>query len=311
MVEIAQILCRIGLYGSLTLLIGGMLFLPLVWPDGYRSNRMRSLLKWSWVAALIMSLLILLLQGPVVTDQPMSAIADMNLLRVVLTTWFGGVAVARIALLAILGVFLLVSIKKRPDGILACTTIALSSAGLAATMSMSGHAVDRGTVVLAVDMIHFVAASAWIGGLVVLFSVVLPTQRSHELATVVPAFSTIAFTSVVLLMATGSYHAFIQVGSVESLTGTEYGRFICLKMVAFTTLIGLGAASRQWTKRRYSAASSAHASTDRVFRKKLRRNVGVEAGIAFLVLVLTALLVTSEPPTEAIGNPTDAGFVDI
>jgi copper transport protein len=80
------------------------------------------------------------------------------------------------------------------------------------------------------DWLHLLASSVWIGGLIMLVSVlVLATRgagaedRHVVYAAAIPRFSTLAISSVILLTLTEFYAAWLEVGNLHALRETAYG----------------------------------------------------------------------------------------
>jgi len=128
-----------------------------------------------------------------------------------------------------------------------CLIVALA---VALTTSLSGHAVDWGdlTVSVAVDWMHAVAASAWIGGLIGLGLVVFrrrkPVWPPPSVAVIARRFSALAGMCVLVVLLTGVYNAWAQVEVVARLWTTAYGRVLILKVLVVAALLWLGAVNR-------------------------------------------------------------------
>ncbi|MFE1769964.1 copper resistance protein CopC [Streptomyces sp. NPDC059008] len=121
--------------------------------------------------------------------------------------------------------------------------------GLATTWAMAEHASTglQPAVAMPVDVLHLLAVAAWLGGLAALVVSLYwgpPVER-----TAVRRFSRIAFGSVVVLVATGVYQSWRQVGTWHALTDTAYGRLLLLKVGLVVVLVGIAAVSRRWTGR--------------------------------------------------------------
>ncbi|BCK69860.1 hypothetical protein Srufu_038130 [Streptomyces libani subsp. rufus] len=121
--------------------------------------------------------------------------------------------------------------------------------GLAATWAMAEHASTglQPAVAMPVDVLHLLAVAAWLGGLAALVVSLYwgpPVERAA-----VRRFSRIAFGSVVVLVATGLYQSWRQVGTWRALTDTAYGRLLLIKVALVVVLVGIAWLSRQWTAR--------------------------------------------------------------
>jgi copper transport protein len=199
---------------------------------------------------------------------------------------------------------------------------ALVGVALLATFSTTGHAVAGSGRVLTLisDMAHLAAMSVWVGGLAMLGTVLLPLALPAETARAVPVFSRLAASSVGVLVVTGSYQGWRQVGSLPALGGTTYGRELIIKVALVAVAVAFGAVSRAWVRHHYPASptvvyaassadlrdppphlptSGAAAEVDGAALWTFRRSVLVEAAIAVVVLAITAALVATAPALTA------------
>ena len=93
--------------------------------------------------------------------------------------------------------------------------------------------------------------ACWLGGLVLLCVAVLPRRNVDELRKVLPRYSALALGAIVALVVSGGYQAWRQVGSIDELKSTDYGRLLIAKLVAFAALIVAAAFSREVVNRRF------------------------------------------------------------
>ncbi len=93
--------------------------------------------------------------------------------------------------------------------------------------------------------------ACWLGGLVVLCVAVLPRRDVDELRRVLPRYSALALGAIVALVVSGAYQAWRQVGSIDELKSTDYGRLLIAKLVVFAALIVAAAFSREVVNRRF------------------------------------------------------------
>jgi copper transport protein len=222
-VTAAAAVTRAALFAALTVLLGALAFLVLLWPDGVRSPRVRALLLAGLVTAAAATLAGVPLQGAYATGRPLTSVLDPSLSGQVLTTRFGLASAARLALLLVVaaglararraGSLLQVAPRLLSPRQAALTGLAVA-AGLLATVALVGHA---GTgpyrqLGLATDLVHLAAVSAWLGGLAVLAVAVLPGGPGPEdPGIVVGAFSQLAFTAVATIVGTGIVQSVRQV----------------------------------------------------------------------------------------------------
>ncbi|WP_275467647.1 copper resistance protein CopC [Streptomyces noursei] len=136
------------------------------------------------------------------------------------------------------------------------------AAGLATTWAIAEHASTglQPAVAMPVDVLHLLAVAAWLGGLAALLVSLYwgpPVER-----TAVRRFSRVAFGSVLVLVATGTYQSWRQVGSWHALTDTSYGQLLLVKVGLVAVMVAVAGLSRRWTGRLTAAAQN----TDRTDR---------------------------------------------
>ena len=201
--------------------------------------------------------------------------------------------------------------------------VAATSAALMATWAFAGHAAvgDAVPLAIAANLTHVFAMTLWLGGLALVALILRPADRSADLATVLPRFSRLAFACVATLVATGTFMAWREVGSLDALTSTEYGRVLLAKLLGVVTLVALGNVARRWVQRHLPSpprrwiplgAAGVAPATVMTFRPleygqpevhRLRRGVVAELVIGALVLGLTTALVAIVPARQDLVRP--------
>jgi copper transport protein len=300
-------------FAGLVLLGGGWL-LAGPWAAGRDDRRARELLWTGWVTASAGAVAEVVVQGPYSAGRGPGALGDASLLDATLHSTFGTAHSVRLLLLGLLGVTLAALLRGRWRPELAQIVGALGL-GVAVTYAISGHATGENPRWLATasDTVHLTAMSIWLGGLVYLLVTVLPRRDPDELGAVLPAFSRVAFGCVAALAVTGSYQAWLGVGSLDAFTSTRYGQLVLVKIGLFLVLLMLGNLSRIAVQRRY-IQPVAYAMTDAVLIDhpadtdapvRLRRAVLAEVALGVAVLAVTAVLV-AQPPGRAAAADTAA-----
>ncbi len=66
-----------------------------------------------------------------------------------------------------------------------------------------------------------------------------------------PRYSALALGAIVALIVSGGYQAWRQVGSIDALKNTDYGRLLIAKLVVFAALVVAAAFSREIVNRRF------------------------------------------------------------
>ncbi|GGT46926.1 transport integral membrane protein [Streptomyces kurssanovii] len=244
-------------YAGFVLLVGGAAFVLLCWQRGAAVRPVQRLVVHGWVAMTASTLAMLLLRGPYTTSGSLSDVLDLGALPAVLETKTGAALVSRLLLLGAAALFVAVlfgAFAKREEGAekkdlsfglaIGGTVVA---AGIAATWALSEHASTgiQSAVAMPVDVLHLLAVAVWLGGLATLLAALYRSAAVERRA--VRRFSTVAFTSVVVLAATGLYQLWRQVGSWSALTGTTYGRLLLLKVGLVAVMVGVAWISRRWT----------------------------------------------------------------
>ncbi|WP_424212742.1 copper resistance CopC/CopD family protein [Streptomyces sp. BI20] len=279
-------------YAGFTVLVGGAAFILVCMPGGAGLRPLQKLVVRAWVALTAATLAMLVLRAPYTGSGRFADVFDLDGLRAVLGTKTGASLVSRLLLLGAVALFLAVLFgvyaRRRAaaeeagaggerDRDLRDLTFGLGiggavvAAGIAATWALSEHASTgiQPAIAMPVDILHLLAVAAWLGGLTALLVVLYRGPGIEREA--VRRFSSVAFGSVVVLVLTGIYQSWRQVGSWSALTGTDYGRLLLLKIGLVVVLVGTASISRRWTAR------LAEAPAARVSRETARVGAGAPA----------------------------------
>ena len=165
--------------------------------------------------------------------------------------------------------------------------------------AMLTHAIDKGTLAVAVYFLHEVTSGLWFGALLALWMVARyggPPDIWVESAA--RRVSKLAFWSVIGLVITGTYTAYKGLGfDMCRLLFSVYGRMLIIKVTVFFGVVAIGAYNRYRLVPAVGAAPS---------RRMLLRNVTIESVLLIGVLGLAALLANTPPPHGAGGHATMA-----
>jgi copper transport protein len=259
----------------------------------------------------------LLLHGPLAAGLPLSRALDATLVARTVGTRFGGTWAMRVLLL----VFLVAFLRAWSEWEAAWTrtgawvAVGVLAAALVVTPALSGHAAGGpyAAVGVVVGVLHYSAAAVWFGGLILLGTCLLP-HADVGLLEAVPRFSSVAFTAMVFIVVTGMVQGWRQLGSLQALGATGYGRLLVAKVAAFLILVAVAGRSRVLVRRRLTALVGAGVpdlgargaagpglgdDPDASSLWLLRRLVLAEVIIAIVVLAVTALLGIATPPRAA------------
>ena len=156
-----------------------------------------------------------------------------------LDTRYGRVAVLRLALLVIAFPLLRLAASGGASARPPAWWIGLASLvgiGLSLTPALAGHASSGRWVPIAIpaDTIHVGAMACWLGGLVVRVRGGDARGRTPtRCARCSSRFSGLALACVVALVVTGAFQGYRQVGSIDALKDTDYGRILIVKLIVF------------------------------------------------------------------------------
>jgi copper transport protein len=256
------------LYAGIALLLGGAVFLVMVWPRGRDVRRAARLVWAGWIAVVVTTVLGIALEGIYASGLPLGDLFDTTIFRDTLDTRYGHVALARLALLVLAAVLLRVLLRRpaaeHPLRGWWKVAALVVGAGIAVTPGIGGHAstgIQSGLAIPA-DLVHVAGMACWLGGLLVLCVAVLPRRDVDELRAVLPRYSNLALGAIVALIVSGGYQAWRQVGSLDELKSTDYGRLLIAKLVVFAALIVAAAFSREVVNRRFRTFSDDELSDD-------------------------------------------------
>lgn len=182
---------------------------------------------------------------------------------------------------------------------IAPATVRRCSAALAASLVVSsfvviGHAQasEPRWLLVICDLIHVIAGSVWLGGVVLLGLELVAHPSVAATAVSVDRFSKAAAAAVVTMFATGSVLAWGQLHTVDRLFSTSYGVTLLTKLVFVFVVVGLGAYNHQVLVPRVARGDDERAG------HRLRRIISIEA----LVLVAGVVPMTVIMATGGLRN---------
>jgi len=153
----------------------------------------------------------------------------------------------------------------------------------------------------ALDWVHFMAVSAWVGGLFYLAAVFAPaTRRSpRQLATALPSFSLVATVSLGVIGVTGIYMAWVHLHTLDSLLTTPYGISLAIKLGAALPMVLLGA-YHQLKLHLEIVVLAKSGGQEYAATSCFGRTIKAEALVGIGVLFAASLLTITSPPAEAM-----------
>jgi copper transport protein len=207
-------------------------------------------------------------------------------------TSFGPGIVARLAPLVVaagaIGLLQARRLAARPGLVL----VGLGAAGAMLADVALSHAAAGGTPALdiPVQAIHVLAVGLWLGGLLGLL-VSLRSAPDESTARLAKRFSRLATLGIATVALTGLLRAISEIGTIDRLGSTDFGRLVIAKTALLGVLASLGAVNHF---RHVPAAGRA--------LRGLRRIGSAELLVGGTVVLLSASLVNLAPPSETGGG---------
>ncbi len=282
---------------SLSLAIGSMAFWLFVWQPSMpeKPTQVEPRLYWlmcaGWVLLGISSVLMLMLHVSGLTGTSLWGALFDPALALAFETRYGQLWLARAALWVMLGVALYAG---RKDALFLWIGLMIGTL-ITAGHSFASHASaapDR-TAAVFVDVLHTFATALWLGGLVQFANALLWAKQRADSSTQLVAkfvqhFSNYARVAVAVLVVTGSYSAWLQVGSVTALLTTQYGHTLLLKLILFAPLLLIAAVNLVFTARGLARG-------DTIWVGRLRSLIGAEIALMVGILVTVGALTSINP----------------
>lgn len=308
MLEPAVIVLRLLQFAGAMVLFGSSLFLIYALPrngpgSGVELGWPRKVLAWSAGVVLTASAAGLLAHTAILAGSIQEGMTASSLSAVMTTMSMGPSTVIR-AGAAALALVVLARRLSRATWWLCAGLGALISASFA----WMGHGAATegapGLLHLSADILHTLAAGAWIGALVGFFLLLRPRAPSGDLDRVLyralHSFSGVGSGLVGVLVATGLVSSWFLVGPtrISGLWTTPYGQLLSLKLILFASMLALAAVNRLQLTPALGAAIDGGRSSNQTSAYRLdalRHSLLLETVLSILVLGLVAWLGTLAP----------------
>lgn len=286
MADLLNIILRFALYVDLLLLFGLALF------GLYSFNallRFRRLLRGMAVTGALLSVAGLVLMTRAMSGETQLAALWPHLQMMLLETDVGLAWALRMTALAIVVI--------RPS----LWSASLAGAIALASLAWSGHgAMDEGWLRFwhfLSDILHLLAAGAWLGALLALVVMVsgrIGDTRLRLLADAVKRFEWVGALIVLTVSVTGVMNYLFIVGPrLDGVLFGTYGLLLAIKVLAFAVMLVLAALNRFHLGP--SLQQSLRDGQYLIAAKALRRSVVMELALALLIVALVAWLGTLSP----------------
>ena len=279
---------------GLAVLLGSLVVIAAAWPEGVEYLVTIRFLRAVWVVAFLGTLLYVAAATAAVTGSGLGAGFNPANWVDLFDAGVPGIAAVARMVLAVACVW----VAFRPDRVIDPVTqmAALGIPALAvATVGLSRTNMDLAVVAVPVSIIHVLAMSVWLGGVVLLARVVLAGPGEEDLVHAVRGFGRLSNLAIGTTIVTGIVQMIILDGG--DLFGSSHGRVVLLKTVAVAAMIFVAVSARQFVHQRLGRATEMTVP----MADRLRRAFGIEAGVGLIVLALSAWLLSLAPPNVSTG----------
>ena len=304
MIEIALVVSRWLQFAAAAILCGAPAFFlygvrQVSVPDDAWTKR---LVLSATLLGIVAAISMLLAQSAEMSGDAAAAFKADVVWAVLSDTYFGAVWAVRFLLLLAMGA-LVVALPVGRARLMAFTAVGVLTA---ASLAWMGHGREGegalGLAHLLADVLHVLAASVWIGALVVLLRLLRRAAQggSDEIRAAaygLTRFSGIGSLVVATLLITGLVNAWALTAphSISEALTTDYARLLLVKVALFALMLALAALNRFSLSPRLAAAADGPASGAAI--GALRRTVLLETGLGLFVLLAVGALGVIEPPS--------------
>jgi putative copper resistance protein D len=193
-------------------------------------------------------------------------------------------------------------------------TAAFVAAAFAGGVAWGGHAAGgigaEAIVHPAADVLHLVAAAAWVGALAplaILLAITAREPNALELARVATVrFSMLGMAAVSALLATGLINTWYLVGSTAALFGTYYGNLLLFKLALFLFMVTIAAFN--WSRLTPAIVQTDSITAAQVARRRLCRSAAIEVAAGAIIIAIVAVLGTKPPASHADRHSTSGAI---
>ena len=293
---------------SIAIVFGGLLVCGLgIVPFG---RRQCIIIGTAAAVGTLAGLLALPLEVGYTAGRSLGVITDGSAWRAVYHTTIGLAWVVRAACIALVAAVLLATrSRSRSTWWQLILIVGLVTVGTAS--AYGGHGATGRWHYLGVflTMVHVSSMAVWLGGLLLLTISFAAMERAGVLR-----FSSIAVVAIAAVVVSGVIQGVRQVGSLDALTGTSYGKLLIWKLIAVAGILCVASVARQATHGRLAvtaplagasvgASVGAAAADDKFDRVRLRKAVTIESVLAVVVVIVTSLLMASNPSQAVASAP--------
>ncbi|EAD5867739.1 copper resistance protein CopC [Listeria innocua] len=226
------------LYIGFSLFIGMLVFGLGLYPRKEQltakiTTRLKKII-WFALAFLGTALLMqLFVQTSITTGVSISESFQPDKLAAFLTTKTGYIWLSELISWLVLVIFTVIMVRKNKQwSWFALLTESALIGYLIFAKAQNGHAAASADKIVSItaDMLHMIAASVWVGGILVLLFVLPKTGKARE---VWSRFAIIAIIAVASILVSGLLMAVMNIGQMSNLFTTNYGKILLFKIGLF------------------------------------------------------------------------------
>ncbi|MGH2406531.1 MAG: copper resistance protein CopC [Candidatus Limnocylindrales bacterium] len=274
----AAIFGRWLLYAGFLVLLGAAAFGAFVaTPSG---GVIRRVLPLAWLAAAAGTVIVL---GVQLSDAGEGVAGAMG-------TSLGPAILGRVDLLVVAALAVALVLRSGARSRIGLAFVALAAAGALVVDTLLSHAAagPNAPLDVAVQAIHVLAVGLWLGGLAGLVAT-LRGAPSDDTGRAARRYSRLATVGIATVALTGVLRAIPEVGSVDGLVSTDFGRLVVAKTGLLALLAMLGAVNH------FRHVPAAHHALG-----GLRRVGSLELLVGATAVLLSASLVNLAPPSQVV-----------
>ncbi|MBA3328877.1 MAG: copper resistance protein CopC/CopD [Solirubrobacterales bacterium] len=178
-------------------------------------------------------------------------------------------------------------------------------------VAASGHAGSASPRLLTIlnDWVHLLSGAVWLGGIALIVLVWGPALRRSErdlrmmvARRILPEFGRVALPAFLIVSATGVASLLVQLGSVDELWRSSYGRVLLIKVA----LVGLLAGASWWHAVRLRPRMLAPVTSSEQVERRHWRVLRAEPMLGVAIVAAVALLATFPLPPRQLGEADEA-----
>lgn len=278
----------------LAIVLGSIVVIAVVWPEGIEYILTVRFLRYTWAASLVSSVLYAGALAANTTGASMGSTLLPTSWGDLFDTTPGIAAVLRFVFVA--ATFYVIS---RPERIIdTASQIPAFAPPVLSVVTIAFSRDEFGLIDITIGIVHALAMAVWLGGLVLLARVVLAGSGDEDLVHAVRGFARISTPALWATVVSGGIQFFIL---DRGALGTSHGLVVILKVAVVAGMVFVGVAARQFITQRMNRVNEMSSP----LAARLRRAFTIEAALGVVVLLLTSWLLTLVPAGLGGGDAPD------